>query len=96
MKEELEQKTQSAQSILDSLVSRVKHEDQRKYLELMVKTQIVELEKDELEYNLRLQEKLNRILMDELKRVRGICESNNIVLSEEEPLEDMASRPGSC
>lgn len=84
MKEELELKTQQAKQVMESLTSRIEHADQRQFLELMVNNQVIELENDELEYNLRLQEKLNKILAEELKRVRAICSSNGILLSEDE------------
>lgn len=36
------------------------------------------MENDELEYNLRLQEKFNMILVEEIKRLREDCEVWNI------------------
>ena len=84
MIEELEQKTQQAKQVIDSLTSKIEHADQRQYLELMIKNQVVEVENDELEYNLRMQEKLNKILADELKRIRRICTRNSIIISEGE------------
>lgn len=90
MKEELEAKTAQARCIIDSLHVRIRSADQRHYLEMIVKSHILELENDEMEYSLHLQEKLNLILVDEIKRLRNICTRNRIALSEGE---DEGSRP---
>lgn len=75
MKRELLQKKNVAKNIIESIPKRIKREDKRQFLEVVVKNHIYELENDELEYNLRLQEKLNMILVNEIKRLR---EDNDI------------------
>lgn len=92
MKEELALKTAQARHIIDSLGSRIKNADQRQYLEAVVKSHILELENDELEYSLHLQEKLNIILVDEIKRLRKICDRNQIIVSDRE--DDILPEPG--
>lgn len=82
MKKELQLKSEQAKKIMASIPQRIKHQEKRDFLELVVKNYIVQLENDELEYNLKLQEKLNIILVDEIKRLRNICEQSGVVLSE--------------
>jgi kinesin family protein 18/19 len=88
MQKELVLKAEKAQSIMSSIPSRVKHRDKKDFLEIVVKNYILQLENDELEYNLNLQEKLNIILVEEIKRLRTICSSNGVMLSEKEEEED--------
>ncbi len=88
MQHELVFKAEKAQSIMDSISSRVRHQDKKDFLEIVVKNYILQLENDELEYNLKLQEKLNIILVDEIKRLRTVCSSNGFILSEKEEEED--------
>lgn len=44
----------------------------------MVKNHFLELENNEMQYNLRLQEKMNKILRKEIDRLKGIMRKNNI------------------
>lgn len=88
MLHELEKKTQEAQKIMESISVNVKHKDKKEFLDIVVKNHIIQLENDELEYNLRLQEKLNIILVDEIKRLRSKCDNNGIELSEENDMEN--------
>ena len=67
-----------AKKIMASIPKRVRRQDKRDFLEVVVKNHIVQLENDELEYNLRLQEKLNRILVEEIRRLRGICNEHGV------------------
>ena len=80
---ELENRTKEAQRLMEMIYNNVKHQDKRDYLEMVVKNYVLQLENDELEYNLRLQEKLNIILVEEIKRLRSICDTNGIILSED-------------
>ena len=82
MKNQMKQSAVEAKAIMQSIAQRVKHQDKRDFLEIVVKNHIVQLENDELEYNLRLQEKLNRILVEEIKRLRSICENNGIIVDD--------------
>lgn len=82
MTRQMQQSAQAAKEIMQSIPQRVKHQDKRDFLEIVVKNHIVKLENDELEYNLRLQEKLNRILVEEIKRLRCICENNGIIVDD--------------
>lgn len=84
MKEQMKQCAQEAKEIMNSISNRVKHQDKRDFLEIVVKNHIVKLENDELEYNLKLQEKLNRILVQEIQRLRSICENNDIIVEDSE------------
>lgn len=45
----------------------------------MVKNHFLELENNEMQYNLKLQEKMNKILRNEIDRLKGIMKKNNIV-----------------
>ena len=82
MQKELLLKAGQAKKIMASIPQRVLHQEKRDFLEVVVKNYIVQLENGEVEYNLKLQEKLNIILVEEIKRLRGLCESNGIILSE--------------
>jgi kinesin family protein 18/19 len=82
MTKQMKQSALAAKEIMQSIPQRVKHQDKRDFLEIVVKNHIVKLENDELEYNLRLQEKLNRILVEEIKRLRCICENNGIIVDD--------------
>lgn len=82
MKKELLTKAEQAGRIMASIPQRVRHQEKKDFLEVVVKNYIVQLENDELEYNLKLQEKLNLILVEEIKRLRNLCENNGIILSE--------------
>lgn len=82
MTEQMKQSAMAAKEIMQSIPQRVRHQDKRDFLEIVVKNHIVKLENDELEYNLRLQEKLNRILVEEIKRLRSICENNGIIVDD--------------
>jgi kinesin family protein 18/19 len=88
MQKELQLKAEQARKIMASIPQRVPNQEKKEFLEVIVKNYIVQLENDELEYNLKLQEKLNLILMEEIKRLRGLCENNGIILSEKEDNED--------
>lgn len=83
MLSELQNRTKDAHRIMELIYDNVKHQDKREYLEMVVKNYVLQLENDELEYNLRLQEKLNIILVDEIKRLRYICDTNGVILSED-------------
>lgn len=83
MLSELKNRTKEAQKIMELIYENVKHQDKKEYLEMVVKNYVLQLENDELEYNLRLQEKLNIILVEEIKRLRSICDTNGIILSED-------------
>lgn len=82
MQKELLNKAEQARKIMASIPQRVRHQERRDFLEVVVKNYIVQLENDELEYNLKLQEKLNLVLVEEIKRLRGLCEQNGVILSE--------------
>lgn len=82
MNNQMKQSALEAKKIMESIPQRVKHQDKKDFLEIVVKNHIVKLENDELEYNLRLQEKLNRILVEEIKRLRSICENNDIIVDD--------------
>lgn len=82
MQKELLSKADQARKIMSSIPTRVRNQEKRNFLEVVVQNYIVQLENDELEYNLKLQEKLNIILVEEIKRLRGLCETNGITLSE--------------
>ena len=82
MQKELLSKADQARQIMSSIPTRVRNQEKRNFLEVVVQNYIVQLENDELEYNLKLQEKLNIILVEEIKRLRGLCETNGITLSE--------------
>ena len=82
MTKQMQQSALAAQKIMESIAQRVRHQDKRDFLEIVVKNHIVKLENDELEYNLRLQEKLNRILVEEIRRLRCICENNGIIVDD--------------
>lgn len=57
------------QQIIEDIPNRIQREEKRKYMAVLVKNQICQLENDELEYNLRLQEKFNVILVEEIKKL---------------------------
>lgn len=67
----------------------------------MVKNHFLELENNEMQYNLKLQEKMSKILRNEIERMKGIMKRNDIIPTnededegdniDEEPEED--SRP---
>ena len=78
MKQEIENKSREAKKIMESITKRVKHQDKKDFLEILVKNHILQLENDEFEFNLHLQEKLNIILVDEIKRLRRACQNNGI------------------
>jgi hypothetical protein len=82
MQNELISKAQKAQRIMESIPARIKHQDKKDFLEIVVKNYILQLENDELEYNLKLQEKLNIILVDEIRRLRTVCANNGVLISE--------------
>jgi kinesin family protein 18/19 len=88
MQKELVFKAEKAQTIMNSISSRIRHQDKKDFLEVVVKNYILQLENDELEYNLKLQEKLNIILVEEIKRLRSVCSSNGVMLSEKEEEEE--------
>ena len=46
----------------------------------MVKNHFFELENNEMQYNLKLQEKMNKILKNEIDRLKAIMKRNNISL----------------
>lgn len=80
---ELENRTREARKLMEMAFNNIRHQDKRDYLEMVVKNYMLQIENDELEYNLRLQEKLNIILVEEIKRLRSICDTNGIILSED-------------
>lgn len=82
MQNELLAKAEKAKTIMNSISARIKHKDKKEFLEIVVKNYILQLENDELEYNLKLQEKLNIILVEEIKRLRSVCSKNGLMLSE--------------
>jgi hypothetical protein len=88
MQNELILKAEKAQTIMNSISSRIRHHDKKEFLEIVVQNYVLQLENDELEYNLKLQEKLNIILVEEIKRLRTICSSNRLILSEKEEAEE--------
>lgn len=68
---------------MDGIPNRVKHQDKRKFLELVVKNHFLELENNEYQFNLKLQEKMNKILKKELTRLKDILRKNNITIDDE-------------
>ncbi len=84
MEDEISKKSKEAEVIMDSIAKRIKHQEKKEYLEIIIKNHIFQLENDELEYNLKLQEKLNIILVEEIKRLRQTCAEQNVKISEEE------------
>ena len=91
---ELDSRTKEAQKIMELIYENVKHQDKKEYLEMVVKNYVLQLENDEYEYNLRLQEKLNIILVEEIKRLRSICDTNGIILSEDDDDDDIDADKG--
>lgn len=81
MKQEFENKSKEAKRIMESITKRVKHQDKKDFLEILVQNHVLQLENDELEFNLHLQEKLNIILVEEIKRIRGTCQNNGIKIN---------------
>lgn len=88
MRHELEKKKRISQQIIEDIPKLIKREDKRMYLEVLVKNKIYELENDELEYNLRLQEKFNLILVEEIKRLREKCDKKDISLELNDVVEE--------
>lgn len=88
MKKELRDKANKCKEIMESIPNRVKHKEKREFLEIMVKNHIFQIENDELEYNLKLQEKLNIILVQEIKRLRESCHNNNIYIQDSQDSEE--------
>lgn len=82
MQRELVAKAEQAQRVMTSIPARIRHRDKKAFLEVVVKNYILQLESDELEYNLKLQEKLNLILAEEIRRLRAVCATNGLALSE--------------
>lgn len=82
MQKELESRAEAARKVMASIPQRVRHQERREFLEVVVKNYLVQLENDELEFNLKLQEKLNLVLVEEIKRLRGVCEQHGVILSE--------------
>ena len=89
MRKELEKKKLISKQIIEDIPRLIKREDKRMYLEVLVKNKIFELENDELEYNLRLQEKFNMILVEEIKRLREDCEKNNLSIGRNDFLDNI-------
>lgn len=54
MKNELKNLSKQARTIMDHIPQRVKHQDKRKFLELVVKNHFLELENNEHQFNLKL------------------------------------------
>lgn len=84
MARQMTNSSKEAKKIMESIPKRVRRQDKRDFLEIVVKNHIVQLENDELEYNLRLQEKLNRILVEEIRRLRGICNDHGVQVEDTE------------
>ena len=85
MKAQLKHLSNEARKIMDDIPKRVKHKEKIKFLgmlflieELVVKNHFLELENNEMQYNLKLQEKMNKILRKEIDRLKGIMKNNNI------------------
>ena len=88
MQKELSFMTEKAKLIMSSIPQRVKHRDQKEILEIVVKNYVLQLENDELNYNIKLQEKLTLLLLEELKRMRNICQQNGLVLTDKDQDEE--------
>ena len=84
MKSMLDAKTSEAHKILESIPLRVKHSDKRDFLGMVVKNHVLELENNELNFNLKLQEKMNKILSTECQRLKKMMKNNNISLTEDD------------
>lgn len=85
----LDAKTSEAHKILESIPLRVKHSDKRDFLGMVVKNHVLELENNELNFNLKLQEKMNKILSTECQRLKKMMKNNNISLTEDDDDEDV-------
>lgn len=83
MKTQLVLLAKEANKIMDEIPNRVKHQDKRNFLELVVKNHFLELENNEIQFNLKLQEKMNKILKKEIIRLKDIMRKNNIHLKED-------------
>eukprot|EP01017_Pseudomicrothorax_dubius_P017664 TRINITY_DN19843_c0_g1_i1.p1 TRINITY_DN19843_c0_g1~~TRINITY_DN19843_c0_g1_i1.p1 ORF type:complete len:278 (-),score=81.99 TRINITY_DN19843_c0_g1_i1:74-907(-) len=57
MKDQLAENVANAKRIRDSIPKRIKHQDKRDFLELIIKNHVLELQNIELEINLQIQEK---------------------------------------
>ncbi len=66
MNKELKIKKDESDRILESIPKRIKKKEKREFLQAVVNSHMVRLENDELLYSLKLQEKLNKILLDEI------------------------------
>lgn len=82
----------TAKKIRDNIPKRIKHQDKREFLELVIKNHVLELQNIELEIHLQIQEKsiqdLKNIISNQKKYINDHCsdkalndENNNIVLS---------------
>jgi hypothetical protein len=58
---------------MDSIPMRVRHPDKVNFLELVVKNNFLDLENNEMQFNLKLQEKMNKILRKEIKRLKKLA-----------------------
>ena len=69
MKTKLKSLQKNAREIMDNIPTKVKHPDKIDFLEIVVKNHFLELENNEIQFNLKLQEKMNKILRKEIKRL---------------------------
>ena len=88
MKNQLLELSKQAKQIMDDIPQRVKHQDKRNFLEYVVKNHFLELENNEIQFNLKLQEKMNKILKKELKRLKGLMRKNQIPINDGDSDED--------
>ncbi|EDK31531.2 kinesin motor catalytic domain protein (macronuclear) [Tetrahymena thermophila SB210] len=80
----------NAKLIRDRIPKKIKHQDKRNYLELVIKNHVLELQNIEMEINLQIQEKTIQDLKNIIESQRKIINENNInsqangLLNEEE------------
>jgi hypothetical protein len=88
MKQQLAVLQKNARKIMDAIPNKVKHPDKIDFLELVVKNNFLELENNEMQFNLKLQEKMNKILRKEIKRLKKIIKKHGILQPEDLDEED--------
>ena len=84
MKSQLDVKASEAHKVQSQIPAKIKHNDKRDFQELVVKNHVQELENNEQNFNLKLQEKMNKILSTEAHRLKKIMKNNNIFQTEDE------------
>lgn len=81
--EELESLSKEQTEVLER-VKNLTDRGEKKKLEKMVQKELAVIQYNEMSYNLKLQEKMNALLVKEIKRIKNICTKNNFPIDEEE------------